>query len=122
MTRYLYPVAAAAAAILIGCGTSHETRPGQQLSGLFLVRQDGKVGYVSKSGKLAISPQFENGAPFSDGLAVVQLGNRAGYVDKQGRIAINPQFDSGAPFSEGVAAVRSGNAWGFIDKKGKTVI
>src|SRR5438552_12784188 len=79
MRLYLYPAVAAATAMLMGCGSSHEARPGQQLSGLFLMRQDGKVGFVNKSGKLVIPPQFENAAPFSEGLAVVQVGSRAGY-------------------------------------------
>src|SRR5215831_14625039 len=122
MKQLLYVAMAAAAVITVGCGNSREQRAGQQLSGLFLVHQDGKTGFVNKSGKVEIAPQFANAAPFSEGLAVVQIGNRAGYINEQGRIVINPQFDSGAPFSEGLAAVRVGNAWGFIDKKGDMVV
>ena len=59
------------------------------------------VRYVDKAGKVKIAPQFEQAAPFSDGLAVVSMGGRAGYIDKDGKFAINPQFDSGAPFTTG---------------------
>src|SRR5262249_43022880 len=104
------------------CNRERMPKPGEQLSGLFLVRQNSRAGYVDKHGTVKITPQFEAAAPFSDGLAVVSIGGRAGYIDEHGKIAINPQFDSGAPFSEGLAAVRVGNSWGFIDKRGKMVI
>src|SRR5437773_6725221 len=108
MRPFLYTAITTAALIAVGCGRSREPRAGQQLSGLFLVHQDGKTGFVNKFGKVEIAPQFASAAPFSEGLAVVQIGNRAGYINEQGRIVINPQFDSGAQFSEGLAAVRTG--------------
>jgi len=105
-----------------GCSPAGPVRPGEQRSGLFLIRKDGRWGYVGSSGKVEIAPQFEQAGPFSDGLAVVAMGGRAGYIDKTGKFAINPQFDSGTPFSEGLAAVRVGSAWGFINKSGRLVI
>src|SRR3954467_4699385 len=92
-----------------GCNREGPVRPGEQRSGLFLVRKDGRWGYVDRSGSLKIPPQFEQAGPFSDGLAAAALGGRAGYIDTDGKFAINPQYDAGAPFSDGVAAVRSGN-------------
>ena len=123
--KWSLTIVAITLAALTGCGRSRtaEAQPGDQLSGLFVVRAQGKTGFINKSGKLVIHPQFSEAAPFSgDGLAVVEIGGRAGYIDKSGKIVINPQFDAGAPFSEGLAAVRVGNAWGFIDKDGKIVI
>ena len=38
--------------------------------GLFLLEEDGKTGYVDKSGKVIIPPQFDGGADFSDSLAL----------------------------------------------------
>ena len=64
MKRFLYIAMAAGTAIMISCNSSREQRAGQQLSGLFLVHQDGKTGFVNKSGKLEITPQFANAAPF----------------------------------------------------------
>jgi hypothetical protein len=107
---------------LAACGRHDAVRPGEQLSGLYLIHQNGRSGYVDGHGNIKIPPQYEQAAPFSDGLAVVAIGGRAGYIDTSGKVVISPQFDSGAPFSEGLAAVRLGNGWGFINKDGKMVI
>src|SRR4051812_41995881 len=107
---------------LAACSRVEPPRPGEQRSGLFLIRQNGRSGFVNNRGQVKIAPQFEQAAPFSDGLAVVSVGGRAGYIDTDGKFVINPQFDGGAPFSEGLAAVKVGEAWGFINKRGKLVI
>jgi hypothetical protein len=103
---------------------------------LFPVAQGGKWGYIDKTGKIAIKPQFDCAWDFAEGLASVQVGMKRGYIDANGEMVIKPQFDLSRPFSEGVAAVYtnapnwgdfiifnygSGN-WGYIDKTGKTVI
>ena len=107
---------------LAACSRVEPPRPGEQKSGLFLIRQNGRWGYVNSRGQVKITPQFDEASTFSDGLAVVSVGGRAGYIDTDGKFAINPQFEGGAPFSEGLAAVRINDAWGFIDKHGKLVI
>ena len=111
-----------AASGLAACSRVEPPRPGEQRSGLFLVRQNGRLGFVNSRGQVKIAPQFDQAGPFSDGLAAVSVGGRAGYIDTDGKFVINPQFDGGAPFSEGLAAVQIGDAWGFIDKHGKLVI
>src|SRR6185503_11490627 len=40
---------------------------------LFPVKSDGKYGYMDKSGKLVIKPQFAGASRFSEGLAAVQM-------------------------------------------------
>jgi hypothetical protein len=66
-------------------------KPGEAKSGLFMVSQGGKVGYVDKAGKYAINPQFDGAEPFSEGLAKVNVGGRQGLIDKTGRYVWNPQ-------------------------------
>ena len=39
-------------------------------------------GYIDKSGKLVINPQFDNARPFSLDLAPVQVGSAWGYVNR----------------------------------------
>ena len=93
--------ALAVLAIVCACCSRQELpKPGEQRSGLFLIRKEGRWGFVDRSGQVKIAPQFEQAGPFTDGLAVVSVGGRAGYVDKAGKFVINPQFDSGAAFSE----------------------
>ena len=83
-----------------------------------------KWGYIDKSGKFIINPQFDDACDFSEsGLAGVQLGDKWGYIDKTGKFIINPQFDYAYPFSEnGLARVILGDKYGYIDKSGKFII
>jgi hypothetical protein len=87
-------------------------------------------GYIDKTGKVVIEPQFDRALNFSEGLAAVRAGENGilkwGYVDKTGAWVIQPQFDAAWPFSEGLAAVATGSGdsarWSFIDKTGKVAI
>src|SRR5260370_38941061 len=77
-------------------------------SSLFPIRQSGKYGYITKAGKVAINPQFDNVGKFSEGLAPVKMGKVWGYIDSQGKLVINPQFDVADRFAYGLALVASG--------------
>ena len=93
------------------------------------------VGYIDKSGKFAIPPQFDDAGPFIGGLAAISKDGKWGYIDKTGKITIPPQFDevktiykSSDTLTEPLAAIRIdvkdgfGSKIGFIDKTGKIVI
>src|SRR6476469_1651030 len=88
----------------------------------------GRAGYIDKDGKFAINPQFDSGAPFSDGLAAVRMGSAWGFIDHSGRVVIPAKFQVPGPmpleFAEGLAAVNQGPGTpiGFIDKNGNMVI
>ena len=91
-------------------------------SALFPVKVGGKYGYMTKWGKIAITPQFDDEGVFAEGLAPVKLGRAWGYIDQNGKLAINPQFEAADPFSDGAALVGSGYRYGYIDKAGKFII
>src|SRR5437660_12636727 len=99
--------------LLFGCASGG--------AALFPVKMNGRYGYITKSGKVAINPQFDDVGQFSEGLAPVKLGKTWGYVDRNGKLAINPQFDVADPFSDGLALVGTGYRYGYIDKAGKLV-
>jgi hypothetical protein len=102
----------------------------QDLPGCF--PQGGKFGYIDKSGKVVIAPQFFIAQDFAEGLAGVRVEEVAfskfGYIDRAGSMVITPRFNQANPFSEGLAAVETharvvGDqvvdiSWGFIDKAG----
>src|SRR5438270_284384 len=98
------------------------TRSSWSTSTLYPVKINGKFGYINRSGKVAIQPQFDDAEEFADGYAPVKLANRWGYVDSGGKLAIAPQFDMADPFSDGRAMVGLGPKLGYIDKTGKFVI
>jgi len=55
-------------------------------------RQNNKVGYINKNGKVAIPPQYDYAGCFSEGLAQVLVGDKVGYIDKSGKFKIKPMF------------------------------
>ena len=83
------------------------------------------VGYIDKTGELAIPLQFLHAADFSCGLARVNMG-RAGewqFIDKTGRITLELAFDFvSLYFFEGLVAVLAHGKYGFADKTGHLVI
>jgi hypothetical protein len=85
-----------------------------------------KWGYIDKTGNMAIRPQFDDAAWFSEGLAAVRTGDpktgKWGYIDPAGNMVIQPQFAWGGKFSEGLADVRIGDKYGFVDRTGSMVI
>ena len=89
----------------------------------------GKWGYIDKSGKFVIEPQFADAFSFSEGRAMVGVPNRLysiqynwGFIDKQGRWIVPARYDSVSPFSEGLAAILFGDKVGFVDLQGEVVI
>jgi hypothetical protein len=91
-------------------------------------------GYIDRTGKWLIQPQWPEAHAFSGGLArvIVKGTNRGragitnrggyGYVDATGKLAISDQFEDARDFSEGFAAVKIKGQWGYIDKTGAVMI
>ena len=85
------------------------------------IQQNGKLGFIVKTGKIVISPQFDSGymgedGCFSEGLATVQVGEKWGYIDKTGKFVIPPKFkgipslfDGGLAIAETKGNQRSSN-------------
>lgn len=106
-------------ALVLFCGCAKKT---SKYSGLFPIPAPGqKWGYIDRTGKIAIQPQFEAAQPFSEGLAAVKSG-KWGYINTKGEFVINPQFDGADRFSEGLAFVENNGQVGFINPSGKIVI
>ncbi len=91
-------------------------------SELFRFVRNDKIGYIDRTGKIAIPPKFDLAENFSDGLAPVKTGEKFGYIDRTGKIVISPKFDRAKNFSEGLANVEIGVKSGYIDRTGKIVI
>jgi hypothetical protein len=104
-----------------------------QSSDLFVIMVDNKVGFINRTGKIVIEPQFNGANDFSEGLAIVGLfdTDKRGFIDKTGKIVIPAKFEDAWDFSEGLSRVSLGKCGspnsgkqkiGFIDKTGKFVI
>lgn len=94
-----------------------------------------KCGFIDTTGKVVISPQFDDVGDFSEGL--VRIQDRSddflwGYADKTGKVVIPYQYVFAGDFSDGLAPVAKNVEiepdglyslrWGYIDKSGREVI
>src|ERR1035438_2373830 len=77
--------------------------------GLALVDVGGKKGYIDKTGKIVIAPQFTYAYPFSESLAAATKSASGddgwGHIDKTGRWIVEPKFQWASSFSGGLAPV-----------------
>jgi hypothetical protein len=81
-----------------------------------------QMGYIDRTGKQVIKPQFSAARIFSEGLASVQRRNEKwGYIDKTGQMVIEPQFDWANPFKNGHASVTIDGNEKVIDRTGRIV-
>lgn len=69
------------------CIKQEEIKPEEtkQSVPLFPVCQNGKWGYIDKTGKMVIKPQFNCARSFSEGLARVWIDGKMGYINKTGK-------------------------------------
>lgn len=80
-------------------------------------------GFVDKSGKQVINPQFAEVRQFTGGkCAVKNKDGKWGYIDDEGKIVINYQFDNANDFIENKAVVYLGEKAGIIDNDGKYIL
>lgn len=88
------------------------------------------VGYMDRSGKLAIRAPYYRLDSFSEGLAsfkeLQKSGNgyqvKYGYLNRTGKVAIPAKYDHGYNFSDGLAKVVLNGKTFYIDHNGKTAI
>ena len=101
---------------------------------------DRKWGYMDRTGKVVIKPQFDTAESFSCGLAVVKVESSYRYINAAGDFAFGGKFERAVGYSEGTASVLirgyfGGTAsvlahdslggrggWGVMDKTGKILL
>ena len=106
---------------LLGC--REVSQPALDATGpLFPVEQEGAWGYITRTGDLAIEPQFDQAYRFFESRALVRENGKYGFIDTSGTFAISPTYAAAGPFSQGLAPVRPDSLWGFVDRSGTMVI
>jgi len=115
--------------------------------GMAMVRRNGKYGYIDKTGKEVVKPQFDFAYPFSEGLAKVEKNGKYGFIDTKGRQVVdfiykdfeiqikeidptNPDepkfrngfYDATGFFNQGMAVVSKGAKMGVIDQEGNIIV
>ncbi len=104
--------------------------------GLAAVGVKGKWGYIGKTGTLVITPKYERGASFCEGLACVateEIRDNVGYwthfiIDRAGKTVKEIPWLPIGTFSEGLVPVKTWgkeknkNMYGYIDTQGMMAI
>lgn len=86
------------------------------VAGLAPAKLAGRWGYIDKSGRWIVAPQFKSASSFNDTFAVIQgEDGRYGLISFSGDIILEPQFEEIQRFSSGMAAFKLGGKWGFFD-------
>src|ERR1700754_5160623 len=80
-------------------------KPHLQVTPLFRISENNKIGYIDKEGKVILPAIYLNGGEFSEGLAPVRQKGRYGFIDGTGRFVISQKFDWAEPFVNGLAMV-----------------
>lgn len=106
--------------------TDHAQYLGVFSDGLAMINTGGNFGYIDRTGKSVIAPQYDIAANFAHGMARVGVRSgddyRWGYIDRTGKLVIPIQYDDAGDFSEGLASVRTGTLYGYIDAAGSLAI
>ncbi len=103
---------------LSACAPGSKTAPTE----LFPVKVGSQYGYMDRTGKMVITPQFSQAGCFSDGLAYAAVGDdnsKWGYINTTGEFVIKPTYWNGTSFREGLAFVVTADGGPVaIDKTG----
>lgn len=88
----------------------------------YLVKKDGKYGFLNQSAKEFISPKYEEAKSFRGGFAAVKQGGKWGYIDKTGKKVIDFIYDDAGDFDEEFAIVGKNGKFGLMNRAGKTAV
>ena len=77
--------------------------------------KNGRYGFVNKSGREAIAPQFDAAQPFSEGLAAVSQNGYYGFIAENGEWAFSPIYEDVRSFDGGFAWGKSGGLWYILE-------
>lgn len=85
---------------------------------------NGKWGYINQTGKMVISPQFDEARDASDGYAAVRVGTLWGIVQADpAQVSAIPTFSSLGNFEDGLAPAQiPGGQYGYVDEAGEFVV
>ena len=86
---------------------------------LYVIKQDGKYGYIDGNGNIVIKPIYLQAKQFAEGVAPVKIQEGIwGVINIKGEvIAAWENVDEINEFSEGLAVIKHGARYGYIDKK-----
>jgi hypothetical protein len=101
------------------------TRTYNSFEGLARVMVGKELGFMDNTGKIVISPVYDDAGNFSEGLCPIKMDNTWGLVNKNGRITLkmSNKITYAYEVSSGVLPVRmsDGSGWRYMDTLGNIV-
>lgn len=80
-----------------------------------------KYGYINKTGRTIIYPDFDQAFNFKDGIAIYRKANLYGFINSQGNI-IEPLFTDIRGVGENIVTAKKENKWSYYDFNGNQLI
>ena len=109
-----------------------------QPEAMFPIQEDGKVGYMDRTGRVVVAPQFEGWVhaaglagggssmgdykPVRSALVPVLRDGWWGFLDDRGNVVVSPRFEQVGEFREGRLPVLKAKRWGYLNRSGRLVI
>lgn len=90
--------------------------------GMIRISKDGKYGFITETGMVAVPTIWDSASIFSEGRSFVKINSLFDYIDKMGNRITYGEYDKASGFHNGYARVCSLGKWGFIDLSGKEVL
>ena len=91
--------------------------------GLGRVKNSSKLyGYIDKSGKVVVEPQYSEAGNFKEKLAYVKKDGKYGFINQSGKVVIDCNYDKAKSFSQGLAYIEKDGKCGYINYEGKVII
>ncbi|MEO8131655.1 MAG: WG repeat-containing protein [Bryobacteraceae bacterium] len=112
------------APVVVKPAEEHEKEKMAEAVGLYPVQVDAKYGFIDKTGKVVITPQFGAALAFSNGLAPAMdlKTGKWGYIDKSAKFVVPAKFDIAYPFAEDLGVVRLAGNYGAVDRSGNLAV
>ena len=120
--------------LVAAIAASPPARVPKQDPGFFPIVQDGKWGFIDRTGKVIVPPRYERTGDVHEGLVQVWEDGASHFIDTHGQTVPMPPFDVIGEFSEGVAPLNRGQRrdanlglllepgwWGYVDVAGRFV-
>lgn len=104
--------------LLVGALTGFLSVQAQKFDNRYLIKNNGKYGYIDKKGKIAIPFIYDSAGAFSEGLAPVRKGNYYSFINPNGDVILEGDFSYADVFKDGIAKVYISDKPYFIDKAG----
>jgi hypothetical protein len=82
----------------------------------------GKWGFIDKTGKIAVQPQYDSVFNYQNGYAAVKRNGKLGFVNKEGKVVIPIVYDNVGAFRNGMVVVYNKGKYGVIDSLNKIIL